>query len=219
MSRVSRESPLALSYSQQRLWFIDRFSGGSSQYNMPGALKVSGYFDVALARQALAQIIVRHEVLRTVYHEVSGNPVQVIQEVVEFDIDCHDLSGLVSEAQSEALSSLMSEEASRVFDLSSEVLLRASYVHLSDEDGVLLFNMHHIASDGWSMGILVSEFSALYEGLLAGKVSESILPPLAIQYADYAHWQRTWLTESALASQLSYWQTQLDDCPMVHSLP
>ncbi|WP_152960837.1 non-ribosomal peptide synthetase, partial [Pseudoalteromonas sp. P1-9] len=216
---VSREGQLVLSYSQQRLWFIDRYSGGSSQYNMPGAFNVYGNFDINRAELALKQIIARHEILRTNYREAEGIPTQVVREKVDFHITFHDVSYLAGEEQSLAVSKLITDAAEQVFDLSLDVLLTADYVNLSVGEGVLLFNMHHIVSDGWSMGILVSEFKTLYSKLATEKDIQAILPALPIQYADYAQWQREWLTETALSSQFDYWQRQLENCPIVHSLP
>ena len=206
-----------LSYSQQRLWFIDRLQGGSAEYNMPVALEVTGAFDIDAAEQAVAAIIQRHEVLRTVYQSDGDNARQAILAAFDFDLTRHDLTGLDPEAQQKQVATLMREDSQKGFVLEQDLMVRAAYIELAPSWGILLFNMHHIASDGWSMGILVREFVTNYQAL----VSDQLLPntPLAIQYADYAHWQRQWLAGDVLAAQLSYWTKQLADIPAAHSLP
>ncbi len=207
---VERSDAMPLSFAQQRLWFIDQFEqGNNAAYNMPVALRVSGQFDVAIARRALSVVIERHEVLRTVYRSTDDEPVQVIidKPAVVFE------TRQVSEAQ---VSEVVLKDASTPFDLSQDLMVRASWLTLSDQAGVLLFNMHHIASDGWSMGILVNEFGRLYQAFSQGL--DNPLAPLAIGYVDYALWQRDYLKGEVLAQQLNYWRKQLDEAPVVHSL-
>ena len=209
--------PLPLSFAQQRLWFIDRMEEGSSQYNMPGAMAVTGQFDIQCAEQAFAKVIERHDTLRTVFTTQNGDGVQVIREQVEFKLDYRDLQALPEQEREQTIEALLADEAERPFDLNCDVMLRAGYWQTSDDTGILSFNMHHIASDGWSMGILVDEFLSHYKAILAGQSAE--LPELAIQYADYALWQRDWLSGDVLEQQLSYWRTTLDDLPQLHELP
>ena len=159
----------------------------------------------------------RHESLRTVFIEGNEGPLQVIREQFKFNIDQTDLSELTGEKQNEAIEAAIKENTEYLFNLNKDLMLRVIYLHLGHEQGVLLFNMHHIASDGWSMGILVDEFVKLYHANL--KDLPYPLTPLTIQYADYAHWQRSWLQGEVLEKQLDYWDRQLTDLPQVHSLP
>ena len=210
-----------VSFSQQRLWFIDQLQGGSSEYNMPVAFNVRGDFDLAIANKVMQRIIARHEVLRTVLKNTATETVQVIRETVEFAFSEYDVSALPVDEQGKAVQKLASEDAIAVFNLSEDVMVRGGYIHLSTEgelaQGVMLFNMHHIASDGWSIGVLVNEFVSLYEAFSKGHADP--LPPLGIQYVDYAHWQHMHLKGDLLDAQLSYWQTQLDEVAAVHGLP
>ncbi|HKH47321.1 MAG TPA: amino acid adenylation domain-containing protein, partial [Thermoanaerobaculia bacterium] len=214
---VADRDDLPLSFAQQRLWFIDRLEGGSSHYNVAGAGRVRGELDLAAFARALRTIVERHEPLRTVFREVGDRVVQVIRRDVDFQLASHDLSGLTGEEREREVWRRASEDARRPFDLSRDLLLRAGVLKLAEQDHVLLFNMHHIASDGWSMGVLIQELVTLYAAYRAGE--ESPLPPLCVQYADYAQWQRQWLRGEILDSQLGYWRRQLAGVPQVHALP
>ncbi|WP_426090240.1 condensation domain-containing protein, partial [Janthinobacterium sp. PSPC1-1] len=217
MPVTDRPPNVALSFSQQRLWFLDQLEQGSAHYNMPAALRVTGHFDVALAQQAFARIIARHEPLRTVFASAGEEPWQVIREQVDFALAETDLRQLAGVQQEQAVQEAAAADAATPFDLASDVMLRVRFLRLGSDAGVLLFNMHHIASDGWSMGVLVKEFAAQYAALAGG--APDPLPPLAIRYADYAQWQREWLSGAVLDEQLDYWQRQLADLPPVHGLP
>ncbi|WP_261595464.1 non-ribosomal peptide synthetase, partial [Pseudoalteromonas holothuriae] len=210
-----------LSFSQQRLWLLDKLQGGSTEYNMPVALHVDGLFDIKVANQAMQRVIKRHEVLRTVLVERDKGTMQVIREQVDFSFVCKDLSMLAGEKQVTAIKQLIDENASTVFELSKDVMVRGVFIKLStgaeQPQGIVLFNMHHIASDGWSMGVLIKEFSVLYTAFKNGE--DDPLAPLSIQYADYAHWQRNWLKDEVLANHLDYWTKQLAGLPIVHGLP
>ncbi|NVI85698.1 condensation domain-containing protein, partial [Janthinobacterium sp. BJB401] len=208
---------IPLSFAQQRLWLLDRLDGGSAHYNMPSALRVTGRFDVAVAEQAFRHIIERHEPLRTVFASEGEHLWQVIREQVEFGIKIRDLTSLDPGARELAARQLALADAETPFNLVRDVMLRASFVRLGEEEGVLLFNMHHIASDGWSMGLLVREFLGQYQALRSGLDNPYV--PLAIRYADYAQWQRDWLAGPVLEEQLGYWDSQLAGLPPVHSLP
>jgi amino acid adenylation domain-containing protein len=205
------------SYAQQRLWFIDRFGGGSPQYNMPAALRIRGRFDEETAERVLRRIVERHEPLRTLFLDGDEGPRPLIRESFDFNLNRVDLSGLEPDARERAAAEAVEEDAARPFDLDADLMLRASFLRLSDDEGVLLFNVHHIASDGWSIGILGDEFSKLYAAFSRGE--DDPLEPLAIQYADYAQWQREWLSGEVLEEQVSYWERQLADLPQVHSVP
>lgn len=209
--------PLPLSFAQQRLWFIDQLEGSSHEYNMPAALRVKGEFDVNAAEIALQRIIARHEPLRTIFTNTPEGPVQLIREQVEFTLTTSDLSHLEELQQAAEVKKQVERDRTTAFNLQQDIMLRACYLRLTAEDGVLLFNMHHIASDGWSMGILVEEFASQYQAIINN--DSEPLQPLSIQYADFAHWQREWLSGEELHSQLSYWRTQLQDVPAVHSIP
>ena len=215
---VGREADCApVSFEQRRLWFIDQLGGGSAQYNMPGAVWIRGRFDEEIAERVLRCIIQRHEALRTVFLNGEDGPLQRIQAAPDFHLRRIDLSGLSREAQEQVMREELDADALKPFDLSADLMLRASFIRLSGEEGALLFNMHHIASDGWSMGVLVNEFGQLYEAFSQDKPDP--LAPLAIQYADYAQWQRDWLKGELLERQLSYWEMRLTDLPEAHEMP
>ncbi|OCQ18849.1 hypothetical protein A7985_22810 [Pseudoalteromonas luteoviolacea] len=208
-----------VSFSQQRLWFIDQLQGGTPEYNMPVAFDVQGKLDVATVNDVLRQIIARHEILRTVYVAVDGQAQQQIRAMsdIDFTVDEQDLRHLPGEAQTQYVMDTVAADSVKPFDLSCDVMLRVAYLHTADDEGVLVFNMHHIASDGWSIEVLNKEFFALYEAFSQGLPNP--LPELAIQYVDYAQWQRTHLAGPVLDKQLDYWVSQLEDVPAVHSLP
>ncbi|WP_371763340.1 amino acid adenylation domain-containing protein, partial [Massilia sp.] len=208
---------LPLSYAQQRLWLLDRMGGGSAHYNMPVALAVKGYFDRERAREVLARVIARHEPLRTVFADAGDEPWQVIRDGAGFTLVQHDLRHLAAEAQTAAVQAAATRDAAGGFDLADDLMLRASYLCLADDQGVLLFNIHHIAADGWSIGVLVKEFCLHYIAMASGR--EATLEPLTLRYTDYAQWQREWLASDLAQAQLGYWERQLSASPSVHSLP
>ncbi len=217
IGKVSRDGELMLSFAQQRLWFLDQLEPGSNAYNMGSAVRLQGTVDLTALEQSFREVIRRHESLRTRFGVVNGVPVQVIDEAPEFNLAVLDLSTL-AEAEREAEARRVgAEEAQRPFDLSAGPLLRAGVLRLSEQEHVLLCTMHHIISDGWSMGVLIRELTSLYEAYSTGQ--ESHLPDLEIQYADFAHWQREWLQGEVLDQQLSYWKEQLADVPAVLELP
>ncbi|WP_282098653.1 condensation domain-containing protein, partial [Pseudoalteromonas sp. MMG006] len=215
INRVSRAEPLVLSYAQQRLWFIDQLEGSSAHYNMPGALRLTGVLNKAALGGALEKILSRHEVLRSRFVGQGESVCQVVMQDYELPLRQVDLRE-VAEVEAE-LEAYIAEEAGRPFDLSADVLLRSTLLQVADEEHVLLFNLHHIASDGWSMGILVEEFAHWYAWFHQGNTEG--LPELPVQYADYASWQRGWLQGEVLASRLEYWRAQLADMPLLHGLP
>ncbi|MGS0897473.1 amino acid adenylation domain-containing protein, partial [Burkholderia stagnalis] len=209
---VARDRGVAavLSFSQQRLWFLDRLEkGASTAYHVMVGLRLSGELDAAALRMALDRIVARHEVLRTYFDVVDGEPVQRVTADACFALSVHDLSGGI-DAQAQVRRHL-EDEGDTPFDLAVGPLVRGRLLRLGEREHVLLATMHHIASDGWSMGVLVREFSDLYRAFSQGHADP--LPPLAIQYADYAAWQRGWMTEAVLARQLAYWRDALDGAP------
>ncbi len=215
--RVSRSQPLLLSHGQQRLWFIDQMTQGSAQYNMPAALRLSGHLNLAVLQQALSTLVDRHESLRTIFVDDGEGPLQHICPSPAFKLSMIDLSDLDLLTQEEKVRQYFSEESHRAFDLSRDLMLRVELIKSSEDEHILLATMHHIASDGWSVSILVGELSQLYQAYVEG--NENPLAPLAIQYADYAHWQREWLQGEVLNKQIDYWQGQLLNLPVLHNLP
>jgi amino acid adenylation domain-containing protein len=214
---VGRDNEYApTSFAQQRLWFVDQLNG-STHYNMPGAWHVQGAFDERIAERTLRRIIERHETLRTVFVHGEQGPQQLIRTTFAFELVRVDMQSVAAEARTQAVREAVEVDALKPFHLGDDLMLRASFIRLSPQDGVLLVTMHHIASDGWSMGVLMQEFVQLY-GAYAQGLSDP-LAPLAIQYADYAQWQRDWLKEGVLDNLLSYWSLQLAGAPPVHALP
>src|SRR3712207_6575937 len=180
IERAPREGRLPLSFAQERLWFIDQLEPGSAVYNLPGAWRLGGALDAAALERSLSEIVRRHEALRTTFAEVDGSPVQVIAPFGAFTLPVEDLSSLSEADREAAVRRRAGEEAWRAFDLSAGPLFRASLLRLGAEEHVLLLSMHHIVSDGWSMGVFSREFSALYAAYCEGR--ESPLPALPVQY-------------------------------------
>ncbi|HOR01588.1 MAG TPA: amino acid adenylation domain-containing protein, partial [Anaerolineae bacterium] len=214
---LPREGPLALSFAQQRLWFLDQLEPGSPLYNIPGSVRLTGPLQVEALERALGEIVARHEVLRGSFASREGQPVQVIAPALDVPLPIIDLRALLGpEREAEALR-LAREEAQRPFDLSRGPLVRAMLLRLAAEEHVILLTMHHIVSDGWSLDVLLRELGALYAACAAGRPSP--LPPLPVQYADYAAWQRERLAGEALEQQLAYWRQQLAGAPPTLDLP
>ncbi|MCF6443089.1 condensation domain-containing protein, partial [Pseudoalteromonas luteoviolacea] len=213
---VRKEQGDVLSFAQQRLWFIDQLQEGSPEYNMPAAFLLSGHFNVGAAQQSLSTIIERHEVLRTTYLEKDGEGFQQVNALDSYRINCVDLTHLTNSDSENELARLHKLEENYCFDLTQDVMLRCTYIKLGKERGALLFNVHHIASDGWSIELLINEFTTLYRAIVTDEPVS--LTPLPAQYADYALWQRQWLQGKVLAEQADYWRTQLADMPLEHGL-
>jgi amino acid adenylation domain-containing protein len=214
---VSRTQALPLSFAQSRLWFLNQLEGGSATYNMPEPLQLIGDLDIAALELAVEQILQRHEVLRTSFQTIEGEPVQVISTSFLIAIPFVDLQHLSGAAQSSRLQELAIEESQQPFDLGVAPLLRVTLVRLGLESHVLLVTMHHIISDGWSMGIFVDELSALYRAICTETPAK--LPGLPIQFADFAQWQRQWLTGDVLQKQVDYWKQELATAPPLLELP
>ncbi len=200
-----------LSFAQQRLWFLDRLVPGNPFYNVPSAVRLSGALVVPVLERTLAEIVRRHAALRTTFALVDGRPVQQIAPAATASLTLIDLS-LLSETEREAEAHQLATKEARIpFDLTTGPLLRTILLCLGEREHVLLFTMHHIVSDGWSIGVLIHELGALYTAFAGGRPSP--LPELKIQYADFAVWQRHRLQGTLLAEQLAYWQQQLDGVP------
>jgi len=217
IERISRDGHLPLSFAQERLWFLDRLQPESAFYNIPVALRLSGALDSAALERALGEIVRRHEALRTTFRDHEDAPVQVIRPFEGFALPVEDLSALAEMERDADVRRRASAAATRPFDLAVDPLFRAELLRLSGEEHVLLLCMHHIVSDGWSMGVLYRELSVLYEAYREGR--ESPLADLPVQYADYAAWQREQLRGEALERQLGYWRERLADAPALLELP
>ncbi|MET0396662.1 MAG: amino acid adenylation domain-containing protein, partial [Longimicrobiaceae bacterium] len=215
--RVPRDGPLPLSFQQQRLWLMDRLEPGASTYNMPSALRLRGELDTGALRAALGELARRHEVLRTVFAERDGVPVQVVRPGGGPMLPAIDLRGLPGAAPEREALRLAHEEAVRPFDLERGPLLRTVLLRLGADDHVLCVTMHHAVGDGWSLDVLVGEVAALYGAF--GRGEPSPLPELPVQYADYALWQREWLGDDELDRQLAYWKERLAGAPPLLELP
>jgi len=208
---VQRNGELPLSFAQQRLWFLDQFAGTGTQYNVVGAVHLEGAFDRVALERAVNEVVVRHEALRTTFATADRGPYQRIAEALEVEFPVADLSGMAADERETRAKELAGEEYSRPFDLQSGPLFRARLLRLAEEEHVFVFAMHHIVSDGWSMGVLFHELGVLYEAYSAGRPSP--LEALPIQYADFAVWQREWLSGEVLEAQLSYWKERLGGLP------
>jgi amino acid adenylation domain-containing protein len=208
---IPRRPPSAsapLSFAQQRLWFLNQLDPASPAYNEPRAIRLKGVLDINALQQALNQIVARHEVLRTTFVTVDGAPMQLIAEHRELDLSIVDLSASPGSTRESQIHDLLADEARRPFDLSRDLMLRALILRLEEREHIALLVTPHIASDGWSSGVLWREVSAIYGALVSGQ--PSALADLPIQYADYAIWQRHWLQGKVLDRQLTYWKKQLD---------
>jgi amino acid adenylation domain-containing protein len=214
---VSRNENLPLSFSQQRLWFLSQFEPESTAYNISRAIRLSGALNVEALQRALDTVVARHEILRTTIADVDGTPVQSIGERRPVQLVTIDLSKMpASERQSE-MNHFLKVEAGRAFNLASDLMLRANLLRMDREEHVLFLITHHIASDGWSSGILLHELIALYKAFSTG--TSHSLSELPIQYADVAVWQRQWLQGDVLEKQLSYWKRQLSGALTVLEIP
>lgn len=205
------------SYAQQRLWFLDQFAPNSPFYNIPSAVRFKGKLNVAALEQSINEIIRRHETLRTTFATVDGQPVQVINPSATIDMPKVDLLHLPSDQKLAEAIRLATLDARTPFDLSQGPLIRVTLLQLDQQDHIVLLNMHHIISDGWSMGVLIREIAVLYNAFLNRQPSP--LPELPIQYADFAQWQQEWLTGEVLEKQISYWKDKLNTNLPVLELP
>jgi amino acid adenylation domain-containing protein len=217
MPRKADGGVAPLSFAQQRLWFLNLLRPESAFYNMPSALRLTGALDADALERSLREIVRRHESLRTTFDTVGGEPRQVIARATPLRLSTVDLSALPPHEQGSETRRLVEEESRRPFDLARDPLLRARLLTLKDDEHVLLLVMHHIVSDGWSIGVLLNELSALYTAFTNGR--ESPLAELPIQYADYAVWQREYLSGEVLSEQLAYWRNHLGGELPVLELP
>ncbi|HEV8493763.1 MAG TPA: condensation domain-containing protein, partial [Candidatus Angelobacter sp.] len=214
---VERGADLPLSFAQQRLWFLAQMEGVSQAYHMQMGWRLTGSLDRAALRKALDRIVARHEALRTIFAMVDEEPVQQIlsKDDSRFHLVEHDLRGL-SDAREE-LARLAAEEAEAGFDLEAGPLIRGRLIRLAEEENALLITMHHIVSDGWSLGVFTNELNTLYGAFVRGESDP--LPELEIQYADYSVWQRKSIEGEILQQQGAYWKNALAEAPALLELP
>nr|WP_229766326.1 non-ribosomal peptide synthetase [Burkholderia pseudomallei] len=210
-----RDGRIALSLAQQRLWFLTQLEGVSEAYHMSGAVRLDGPLNREVLQRALNRIVMRHEALRTCFAREEGEPIQVIQPHADLTVSYHDLRE--AEQSEQRAKDLSQAHASAPFDLSRDLPVRVLLLQLADEAHVVQVVMHHIASDGWSVGVFLQELSALYGSFIAEQGDP--LAPLPLQYADYAAWQRRWLASGQLEKQGAFWQTNLSGAPTLLELP
>ncbi|MEU9191492.1 condensation domain-containing protein, partial [Streptomyces sp. NPDC048484] len=212
MTSVPRDQALPLSFAQQRLWFLDQLEPGSTEYNVPSPLRWSGELDIIALNAALAALVARHEVLRTrLVADADGVARQVIDPPSPFPLPLVDISG--ADDPPTVVQELVAADAMTAFDLSAGPLIRGSLIRLAADDHVLALTMHHVVSDEWSGRVLRRDLSALYEAFCVG--GPDPLPVLAVQYADFAVWQRQWFSGDVLDGQLAYWRERLAGVPVL----
>src|ERR1700741_182011 len=215
VSRTADTFPL--SFAQQRLWFLTQLQQDAAVYNVSGGVRMKGPLSVSALERALNEVVLRHESLRTSIRQIDSGPVQIIANPQAFHLPKFDLRS-VPEAQREAEAQLLlSNEARKPFNVEAGPLLRATLLLLSAEEHILLLTMHHIISDGWSIGILVRELIELYESFVDSR--PSMLPDLPVQYVDFAVWHREWLQGEVLDKSVSYWKEKLAGVPSLLELP
>ncbi|MGH7770385.1 MAG: non-ribosomal peptide synthetase [Candidatus Binatia bacterium] len=202
-----------LSFAQQRLWFLNQLEPESSAYNEGSVLRLTGQLDLDSLHRAVNHVVERHEVLRTNFVMVDGNPMQRIAHHRTVEIPCVDLRSYAGEKRDARVEELIGVTGRRPFDLTRDLMLRPLLIRVADREHILMLVKHHIASDGWSSGIFRRELASCYEAFAKGEIPA--LPELPIQYADYAVWQRKWLQGEALESHLSYWKQQLSGVPVL----
>jgi amino acid adenylation domain-containing protein/non-ribosomal peptide synthase protein (TIGR01720 family) len=214
---AARTGPMPASFAQQRLWFLAQLEPDSPFYNLPAGFRLRGKLDAGLLTAGLNQVITRHEALRMVFREIDGQPTQVVLPSVRIDIPLIDLRDVPPEEQPAELTKQTEQEAQRIFDLTQGPLIRARIWRTHEEEYVSLMTLQHIITAGWAMDVLIRELVTYYQAGLSGQ--QAALPPLPIQYADYAVWQRHWMQGDVLEAQLAYWKDCLGDAPAALELP
>jgi amino acid adenylation domain-containing protein len=217
IERAARSESMALSWAQERLWFIDQLEGPNAAYNIRFAIRLHGSLNREALKSASDAILTRHESLRTRFAEINGEPVQTINPPRPLAVRVVELQHLDEALREQSLRTVLDEEVAKTFDLQAGEPIRGCLVRLQTQEHVLLLVMHHVVSDGWSLGVLARELGALYEAFCSGRTDP--LPPLPIQYADYACWQRQWLKGEELRRQLEYWKEHLRGAPEFLELP
>ncbi|HSD47816.1 MAG TPA: condensation domain-containing protein, partial [Pyrinomonadaceae bacterium] len=207
---------IPLSFAQQRLWFLNQLLPGSNAYNLPAEMVIDARVSITAFQQALSEVMRRHEALRTSFTLVGSQPVQRISSPAPLELPLVDLRGLSPDEQAATAARLTQESALRSFDLETGPLVRAKLVLTNEQEHLFLLSMHHIVSDGWSMGVLLHEVESLYPAFAQGLPSP--LPELEVQYSDYAQWQRDWLQGDTLKEEVSFWRQQLEGAPTLLEL-
>ena len=225
---ADRTQPLELSFAQQRLWFIHRLEAGAqgsaNHYNMAAAFTLTGPLNEQWLQHSFQQIVERHQVLRSVLVETNGHTTQQLVTPFELPFEQVNLTEMAEDQQRQSLDKLIKDHGDRAFDLTQDILLRVLLIQLKPELYTLAICLHHIAADGWSAGVIIKELSAFYAACEQDNMTSLDLPlepplePLAVQYADFARWQRDWLQGEVKEQQLQYWRSQLKALPQVHSL-
>ncbi len=205
--KADRSQKLPLSFAQQRLWFLDQLQPGDAAYNIPSAFKIRGAFDVERFKRSIEFLVQRHESLRTLFHSVEGQPYQHILPNLTVNIPLIEMQEQSAEEDDKGISRYIEEEARKPFVLDEGPLFRIKILKLDEKNHVLLLTMHHIISDGWSMGVFIQEIAETYRALEQNR--DPNLPPLNLQYADFAQWQRDWLKDHVLENELQYWKERL----------
>ncbi len=209
--------PVALSFGQQRLWFLAQLKSGSAAYNVPMAWRIAGALDLAALQRGLDELIARHEALRTTFPAERGEPKQVVASPHPFPLEIVDLRGVEPSARETKLLHHLSEATRRPFDLATGPVVRAVLLRLGEEEQVFLLVLHHIVCDGPSIAVLLEELAVFYRACATGQAAN--LPPPPVQYADFSIWQREALVEEIRQNQLGYWREQLRDCPSALDFP
>src|SRR5439155_5251696 len=217
LTPAPRDEPFPLSSGQETLWFLDQLEPGNTTYNCPAVVRVTGPLDPETVRRAFEAIVRRHEALRSTFHARGEQRVVEILPPAPLPMDVTDLSGLPAEEREAKARELSDLEGRKSFDLARGPMLRLAVLRLGPQDHVVLMTVHHIAYDGWSTGVLVQEFTTLYRAIAEGRPPD--LPPLPVQYPDFAYWQRRWLADGPLDGQLAYWKEQLRGIPPLLALP
>ena len=208
---ISRTTEIPLSFAQESLWFLDQLKSDTASYNIPIKLRLAGELDENVLVRSLTEVVRRHEILRTCFRTVAGRPIQVIAAPPTLSVPVVDLTKVPKDAREEEAARLCREQAERPFALDRDLMLRSALFRLGKAEHILLLNLHHIASDAWSLEILLRELGTIYEAFSKGLASP--LQELPVQYADFAAWQRRRLTDEVYARQLQYWKGQLDARP------
>ncbi|HEY9622716.1 MAG TPA: amino acid adenylation domain-containing protein, partial [Crinalium sp.] len=203
-----------LSFAQQRLWFLYQLAPDNPFYNVPAAIRFRGTLDQTALERSFHEIVRRHATLRTTFTTLDGQPVQVVRPQVNVPLSVVNLQAVAVGDRDRVSQQLATAEAQRPFNLTTDSLLRVTLLQFDPTDAVLLLTMHHIVADGWSLGVLIRELACCYTAFSEGKIPA--LPPLPIQYTDFADWQRNWLQGDVLEKQLTYWRKQLHDLPELH---
>jgi len=215
--RREGNGPAPLSYAQELLWLLSQVFDDGIAYNAPGAFQLEGHLDLGLLRRSLEALVERHSILRTTYSVLDGTPVQFIGDAEPIEINVVDLRSLPPDERQAEAQRILKEEARFRFDLVNGPVMRSTVIQLAEEEHVLMLNMHHIATDGYSRGAIYRDLTALYEAFAHGL--QSPLEPLPIQYVDYAVWQRRWLDGGVADDQLQYWKRKLTGAPSRLDLP